>query len=200
MALYKNSEFAALCGITTANLFVNIGRGKLVRHDKKHLDSAHPVNAAFIQKYQGKGPQVMAAAPEKKDAPSDPGKAAREAELKELMAMEKETKRLAMETKRKEQALLDARIQKMHGQLMPTDLVKVLFAQHFREVSTSFKQGIDGILSEIGKKARLNGNQVAEIRATMVKIINECVNKSVENSKKSIQQVVSEYQTTKNSA
>lgn len=194
MSTHSKKEFAELCGLTTRHLAVYIKRKKLIVSDSELIDDAVPQNNLFLKNRTTK---IKRKAP--KDKP-DPVKVARDAELKELMAMEKETKRLAMESKRKEQTLLDAKIQKMHGQLMPTDLVKVLFAQHFREVSTSFKQGIDGILSEIGKKARLNGNQVAEIRATMVKIINECVNKSVDNSKKSIERIVTEYQTTKNSA
>src|SRR5688572_20020918 len=197
MALYKSTEFAALCGISVDVLYVMIGRGKVIRNDKKQIDSDNPINAVYLQKCKDKKKTEPTQEPE---APtkSDSTKAAKEAEYKELMAMEKETKRLAMESKRKEQTLLDAKIQKMHGQLMPTDLVKVLFAQHFREVSTSFKQGIDGILSEIGKKARLNGNQMAEIRGTMVKIINESVNKAVESSKKNVEKVVIEYQNIKN--
>src|SRR5688572_11937031 len=198
MALYKSSEFAALCGISVDVLYVMIGRGKVIRNDKKQIDSENPINAMYLQKCKDK--KKVQPIPEK-ETPSqkpDSAKVARDAELKELMDMEKETKRLAMESKRKEQALLDAKIQKMHGQLMPTDLVKVLFAQHFREVSTSFKQGIDGILSEIGKKARLNGNQMTEIRGTMVKIINESVNKAVESSKKNVEKVVIEYQNIKN--
>lgn len=195
MSTHSKKEFAELCGITTRYLSIYIKRKKVMVTEAGLIDDAVPQNSMFLKS------RARKIKPKKeKDAPPDAAKVERETDLKELMAMEKESKRLAMESKRKEQTLLDAKIQKMHGQLMPTDLVKILFAQHFREVSTSFKQGIDGILSEIGKKARLNGNQVAEIRATMVKIINECVNKGVDNSKKSVEKIVTEYQTTKNSA
>jgi hypothetical protein len=191
MATHSKKEFAELCGTTTRHLSIYIKRKKVVVSDVGLIDDTVPQNNLFLKKRAAKPKQKVDKAP-------DPAKIARDVELKELLAMEKEAKQLAILSKRKEQTLLDARIQKMHGVLIPTDLVKNLFAQHFREVSTSFKQGIDGILSEIGKKAKLNGNQMAEIRGRMVKILNESVERSVNNSKKSVQNVVTEYQTTKN--
>lgn len=196
MPLYKKIEFARECGVDAAYITVNTRRKKVVINEDGMVDSTHPVNVEFMKKMQAKKKK----APIDEAAEPDPAAVKRTQDLQEIFDLDRQAKRLALESKKKEQALLDAKIQKMHGVLIPTDLVKVLFAQHFREVNTSFKQGIDGILSEIGKKSKLNGNQMAEIRATMVKILNECINKAVESSKKSVQNVVSEYQTTKNAA
>jgi formate dehydrogenase maturation protein FdhE len=64
---------------------------------------------------------------------------------------------------------------------------------HFRNVTVSFNQAINVIISEIGQKAKLNANQLAEVRHAATKAINNAVETSTENTKKDLQNLVDEY-------
>lgn len=88
----------------------------------------------------------------------------------------------------------------MNGELIPTDLVKQLFATHFREVTLGFKQALDFLLLEIGSSHKMNDNQIKVWRMKMIALLNEAVNKSTDNSKKAVANVVAEYQQMKKTA
>lgn len=189
MATYNKREFAELCGIETRHLAVYINRKKVIVLESGVIDDTDPVNKVFIEKHSGK-----------KKTKAKPAKQQEKPEKNDLYNLEKQQKALSIEAKRREIALTEARLQRLHGQLMPTEVVYLLFAQHFKEVNAQFKQGIDGILSEFAKKLHANSNQLSEMRAVMVKILNDCIKKSTTNSKNSIESVLKELSQVKRTA
>lgn len=186
MSTHTKKEFSELCGMATRHLSVYIKRNKVVLLDSGLIDDTNPINKTFIGLHDGGKKKAST----KKETIEKPPR-------NDLYELEKQQKTMAIEAKRKEMTLTDARIARMHGELMPTDVVNTLFAHHFREVNSQFKQGIDGILSEFGKKLHANGNQMSEMRGRMVQILNECVKKSVANSKKHIETVLKELSEVK---
>jgi hypothetical protein len=193
MSIHTKREFAKLCGIVTRELAVYIKRNKVVVSEAGLIDDTNSVNKIFMESRAGRKKKD----PEKVTEPTEKPK---RDDREDLYDLEKQQKTVAIEAKRREMALTDARLQKMHGVLIPTDVAKMVVAQQFRELSMEIKQGIDSLLSEIGKKARLNGNQVTEFRALITKMVNESVNRAVDNSKKNVQKIVSEFAGTKNAA
>ena len=83
--------------------------------------------------------------------------------------------------------------EKMSGELIPTDLVKVLFASHFKSVTTTFHQAIENLISTISKRNNLDREQVAKIRGELTKIINDAIESSLSLSGKELGNIVDEY-------
>ncbi|NCX55614.1 MAG: hypothetical protein EBW87_00225 [Burkholderiaceae bacterium] len=194
MALYSKKEFAALCGMNTRQLSVYINRNKVICRDDETIDDADPVNSGFVEirKSKGKSVRVVAKKQAKKtveksvdSAGPSPGS--------ELLELEKRRKTSDLELKEQEKALKQLQILKAQGKVVPTDLVRNLFSVHFKETHLGFKQMIDVLISEIGQKYRLNANQIAELRAKSVELLNKIIEKNVENSKRSVETLVVEF-------
>lgn len=207
MALLTKKEFADECGMTTRKLAVYIGRDKVLADENGLIDDGNIVNSEFRKIYADKKQapgktKGVARATKKtgnvaKDAALEAAETKKGVQNDELYELNKKQKAAQIAREEREALILQARIQKMNGELIPTDLVKALFSSHFREVTLSFKQGIDFILTQIGQETKTNGHQVELWRKKMVAILNESVNKGVENSKKNVANVVTEYQTAK---
>lgn len=104
-------------------------------------------------------------------------------------------KKLVVEIQKKQReiALLRLREEKLNAIVIPTELVKVMFSQHTRSISTGFKNSLDNILTLIAKQAGLNINQIAELRGKLVGEINTAVDKSVIESKKNLNNIIKEF-------
>src|SRR5262249_54495412 len=83
---------------------------------------------------------------------------------------------------KRERELAEAKLNRMAGRMIPTDMVIGLFREHFRSFTDAFRNGSENILTEIAQKAKLNRNDIAELRGQFVKIINNAVDEGVESS------------------
>jgi hypothetical protein len=200
MALHKRSDFAKLCGLSTGNLSNYIGRGKVLLSGD-WIDDAIPQNASFLKKWQGKSTPASVVEPSQSVINTPPpeitGKSpvvASPDPAKVLQYdLENQIKKADLEKRQRENRLLQLKIDKLNGILIPTDLVKIVFTQHFKSVTTAFQQAADNLLMEIAKKADLSTNQVAELRGAYVNIINQAVNNSIDESTSHIDNIVFEY-------
>jgi hypothetical protein len=111
--------------------------------------------------------------------------------------LEAQKKALDIEKIQEEIEILKVKKQKLHGELIPTDLVNVVFAQHFKSVTASFQNGIENLLTELAKKRDLNRNEVGEIRGKMIQILNISINDAIDESRKSVDNIIGEYSETK---
>ena len=206
MALHTKKEFAALCGLPTKNLATYIGRSSgvhVVVGKNDLIDDTNPTNADFLkrrrsQRKTGVPSELPVETGEKPGKVSKKGAKSSESKEKtddpdDMHGLEMRKKTLDIERMNQEKAIRDAQIQKLQGKLVPTDQVKALFSMHFRNVTVSFNQAINVIISEIGQKAKLNANQLAEVRHAATKAINNAVETSTENTKKDLQNLVDEY-------
>lgn len=82
---------------------------------------------------------------------------------------------------------------KLHGLVVPTQLVSVVFTQHSKNIASEFKNGADDWIIRIEKKLDLSREEVASLRGGLVDVINKSVKKSVETSKKQIYSIVRQY-------
>lgn len=82
---------------------------------------------------------------------------------------------------------------KLHGLVVPTQLVSVVFTQHSKNIASEFKNGADDWIIRIEKKLDLSRDDVAKLRGELVDVINKSVKKSVETSKKQIYSIVRQY-------
>lgn len=103
------------------------------------------------------------------------------------------TKEAEFEKKQQEIELNRLKIAKLKGDVIPTDLVKVVFGQHFKSVTTAFHQGADGFISTVAKRAGIEKAEIATLRGELIEIVNQAVKDAVQDSKSSINNIVREY-------
>jgi hypothetical protein len=202
MALYKQSEFAALCGISAAALSVNKNRGKVVVVDNL-VDDTNQVNMEFLRRHlEKKGPAPVVSDYHDKEYPPTQAKTKPQRQPREQAIatdhsgmsyneLEKEKKRVDIKLVEERTELLRKQNEKIAGESLPTDMVKALFAQHFKSVTMAFKHSIDRIITDIAKKKDLTPEEVADIRGKLTANLNTAVKDAVLESKKTVAQIAS---------
>ena len=84
-------------------------------------------------------------------------------------------KELDIEKKRQDIELTKLKIAKLRGEVIPTDLVNIIFKQHFKSVTTAFHQGADNFISTITKSLGISRGDGAGLRGELIYIINHAV-------------------------
>jgi len=214
MALLTKKEFSELCGIRTKDLSVYIQRKKVLVENEM-IDDTNEINRAFKTKCLNK-PKKQVEVHTKSDItpPDPPSSNSKNLENEEfsrenthtvnitdraLKKMDIDYEKKQKEIERLDQEMRLARLQeeKLLGKLIPTDMVKNLFAQHFKSVTLTFKQAADLIAVEFGKKAKIARNDQAELRGQLVTIINRAIEDGITESKRSLAHIVHEYSQTR---
>lgn len=215
MPRYTRREFAEMCGVTPVYVNQYVARKKIILNESGEIDTAFPMNAAFYEARKGSLPQTQEVkvavvqqpkvkakkTPQTIYVPEMPkskaGKHNMNSEEIEKMTtnfeMDNALKRLEMEKKELEVEKLKIQNAKLNGEVIPTDLVKMIFAQHFKSVTTAFHQGADNFITEITKRLDLKRDEMVMLRKELVEIINQAVNDSIEDSKGSIDNIQEEY-------
>lgn len=206
MAIYTKKEFAIECGITTKDLSNYIKRGKVVVANET-IDSTSHVNKYFIEKrkeFNDKKNGLQSSPEEKKNKKSFENK---NSEAQSKFDFPKNdhtntTENYQLDTKLKSQdleksniqiLLLKAKLEKISGDSIPTELVKNLILTHSKSITIAFQNAADNLLMKIAKKKGLDRLEMADMRVEMVDIINTSVNDSIEESKKTVRNIVAEY-------
>jgi hypothetical protein len=204
MALMSKKEFAGKCGMKTKQLAVYIKRGKVLVDDEEMIDDNNLQNVDFYKHHSSKPKRTTeiksegVAKPKTKPVKASKKEQREQSEKTEtLYDLEKEKKSLDIETNRKRNELLSMELAKKSGKLIPTSDVKALFAQHSKSITVSFGQFIEGFLSEIGKRSKLNANQIAEMRGRMIVMLNQSVDEAVDSTRKSLENLRSELSNAK---
>jgi hypothetical protein len=206
MALHTRRQLIDLIGISKNALAVYIQRNKILLSGSYIDDQIEP-NVSFIRKWSEKNkvnktphvappvhPEIQipntTTKPSKKKAPSNDDDSGGGGGIYDL---EKQQKTLAIEKIKKENELLDVKIAKAHGDNVPTDLIKPLFAQHSKSMTSAFSNASDTFLALIGKKYNITQNDVAKYRGDLIAIINQAIEDSIKESKASLKAIVDEY-------
>lgn len=220
MAFLSKKEFADLCGIPTNALAVYERRKKVVLSGDFYDDTLAK-NKAFLKKKSvaKKKKGVATAEPPKKEIkevkdnklppknstdlpiykkePPEPKPKITDPEPDSTFLLDQEKIQLQNIQLELANEIAQIKIEKLRGDVIPTDIVRSTFMQHFKSITTSFHQGADNVLIKIAKKYDLSRQEVANYRGELISIINDCVKDAVEESKKSIQNIVNEYSQVK---
>jgi len=95
-------------------------------------------------------------------------------------------------TKRRNR-LLELDRQKKEGEVVPTEEVQKVFAQHFRNVTTAFEEGMENMITEFSHRKGFTDDEVSELRERLVSVVNNSIEKARKASKKDIEGIVSEF-------
>ncbi len=198
MALHLKSDFAKICGLTTGNLTNYIKRNKVVLSGDYVDDTVHcnsdfllkrfdfvkekPVVEKKVNEPNVSSPEIKIPKPGKISTPDD-----------SVYGVEKQLRVQELEKKTVETRLLELKEKKLQGELIPTELVKAVFAQQTQSFITSFNNSIQDMLTLFSKKHTLNTNEISEMRGGIACIINESVDKAVDLTEKNIRNIVNEF-------
>lgn len=170
MPLYTRDQLADLCGMNkkTSRAYIStyIKRGKIILSGD-YIDDSVAANATFIQKeleknklrleqeveeteeVKIKSPNVQAPSV---PAPKIPNVKDPAISVADYRALEAQKKALDIEKIQEEIEILRVKKDKMHGVVIPTELVRIIFTQHSKAIVTEFKNTVDGIITKISKK------------------------------------------------
>ena len=169
LILLSKTEFGKRCGLSPGNLSNYIARGQVIVTDNK-IDISKIENIEFLDKRKNKIEKTT------QDRSQD-------YQLKEI----------EIAKKKKETRLLEIKEAKALGLVIPTEMVKILFTQHSKSILTSFDNAIERILTKISKVKKLTNIERSKFRGELKTELNLAVDKSIEQSKRSINKMVLEY-------
>ena len=219
MAKFTAKEFYTLCGIAKGNFYTYKKREKIHVGEDGKVDSTHPVNAEFMNKrvmnkhtvpkpvdVATPVPVVVASKPKpikrsKAEVKASQEEASRQqkrqddsdAQATHKYNLDRQIKEADLEAKEQVIELNKLKIAKLSGDVIPTQLVLDVFAQHFKSITISMHQGCDNFLMVIAKMTSMKKADVAKIRGELIDIVNESVRDGVQDSKDSIKNIVGEY-------
>lgn len=217
MALHSKKEFAKMCGLTTGNLTVYISRKKVIASGD-YINDSIEINKLFLESrkllIEKKGDTPKEERPERKlrllrpdpglpeppkiedpdDEFDDDEDEGSDSGLQNTMTgLTKKKMQVEIEKKKREIALLKLREEKLNALVIPTELVKTVISQHTKSISTSFKNSLENVLTLISKQSNLSVTQIADIRGRLLHELNTAVDKSVNESKKNVANIVREF-------
>lgn len=196
--MLSRSEFAKLCGLgKNGRIIVRsyILRGQLIEK-KNGLDPKNPINAAFILQRKARTPL-----PDKEKKPVmklSKFEISQEekddlASAKEKFSLDKQKRRAEVSKLEQEMAIQDLKLNKLTGQLLPTELIRTFIAQLFKGQVIANKHSIDHLMVEFAKKARLNRNDIAEMRKHLSLILNRSLQDCLNEARKTVDNIIAEY-------
>ena len=212
MAFYTRPQFCKLCNISQAHISVYVNRGLIVLSGK-YIDDTIPVNADFIRKRQDKEatpekvkeraakitvketeytPETVfipppAYIPPRAPDPQEPP------EYTSKYDLETDQKRYAISKLRTEIEILEAKKAKMHGDVIPVDLVSDIFSQHHKYIMVEFNNAAERIITRLAKKFGLTNQDVSSMRGEITEETNIAAEQSLDQSQKAVLELVAEY-------
>lgn len=204
MATFSKSEFAELCGMKATAFSNAIKRGKVKVNAEGKIDDKEEMNSSFLKiKLLEKRSKLAA------EQDEDRSEEEMEEQMTVLDAVANEkmddvgdafglTNKIKQQQLNKlveEVAVLKAKNEKMQGEVIPTDLVKMVIVQHTKSIVSEFYNAADSLLMKVSKIKGLDRNEMAELRGELVGVINTASTDSIVSSKKMIKNIVNEYAT-----
>lgn len=205
MAIFKKGEFAEFCGVSPAHVSVAIKRGKVVPGNDGKIDSDHTINRLYRQ-HCDESKANKPAPPKVADTAEKPPKTEKskrkapsrvntrlERQITEKFEIEKEERQARIQKQNLDAKILEMKLGKLSGKMIPTDLVANTIRQLAQSIMVSFNNGADALAVDISKLAGLNRNQHADIRKKLRQIVNEAVNTAVSDAQHNVANIVQEH-------
>lgn len=217
MALLTKAQFAAKINRPSNFLSTYIGRNEVVIHSgegkKALIDDEHPVNAMFLKKKALKELIKEAKTPENKGKSTDNvevydavvvgndgkerkssnGKDANDVYLKNLAALEQEKAELAVQKQREELEKIRLFNEKARGELLPIALFKPLLARNNQNLTTTFKNLAEELISNMAKKKSFTLEERADVSKFLLEGINKAITEARDMTVQNLDTIVDDY-------
>jgi hypothetical protein len=215
MAEFTRKEFAALCHTTVLMINTNVSRKKLVVNEDGKMDSEHPRNKAFFNRYNLKYQKEIKKL--KEQASKNTNLYEQVVEVVKTPEVKKETKKkrkptsdekLATDTmswelrKKVADALLQERkaekekmsLEKMAGNLLPVNLVENIFTINLKAIFKSMELELENIASLTNDMLGGSRDDLAAITKMQREALSKAIADAKENGGNEIEVAVNEYQ------
>jgi hypothetical protein len=196
MPVHSKKAWAEMCGLSTGNLSNYVKRGEVI-YSGDFVDDAVPTNRDFLTKRQsylkskGLNPEkspvvspdpvpVKKPAKEKKTRGDMPG--LYELKIEKLIEDIQKTEL--------ENAILSEKLLKVTGESIPVEMVKALFSEYGRIMSTTLKNAMERNLIQWGKINNASREQIGRARKDIIDSINEANDTAISETKKEIKKII----------
>jgi hypothetical protein len=180
-------------------LNVYVSRKKITITDKL-IDDTIPENDYFYQNcIKNKSSEISVSVPETKgQIVPDSGQIVQ----KEVSQKRPSSPHIELDTAIKQAELfkkeVDTRIalikeEKLKGEILPTELFKMLFARHTKSIHVEFHNSVDKMLIRISKRKHLNNEETTEIRKELIQEINNAILLAKDETLKDLKGMIKEY-------
>lgn len=189
-------EFAALCGIKTNRLSVEITRSKVVLGADGKIDTNNETNTAFrtrVQATQENKAQQMPREETWVDSDGADDEPADESGIDPLVVSDKKYKHYLAEKTKRASELDGIRIEKAKGILIPSAPIIPIFLRHNQFIMQEQKNADEEILSMYAHKYDITPEDMAYIRGEQVKRRNAAAERAAEMSEKNIANTINEF-------
>lgn len=216
MALLTAKEIAQRIGMAPKQVYTYRTRGVLVVGERGLYDTAHPTNAAFLNKYITKfetKQEIQSILDESTDDEDEPQVAKQPATKKKKGKEETDKKEddptegfalrlLTADLLRKERSAEQAalllqktqlELDKKRGEVVPSAAVTPLFQSHNRNIIFEFKNFTDELLRQLASSHDINLEEQAKWRKFLTDGINRALSKSVDNTIAQLDDIISEF-------
>lgn len=170
------------------------------------VDTSIPQNEAFMLKCKAKavknGKDVGAVKSEgkrsttkKEGKPAPDPKVLREQRERQdaLYNLDMEKKAIDIRKAKRESELLEARQQKLNGELIPTELIKTLFVQHTENIKTAYTDGSENLIVILAQRKQMSSTEVSELKKDFIGIINKAIDGAIDTTKRTLNNIIKEY-------
>lgn len=215
-------RFRELCGGTTElsakHLNTYISRNKVIIESDGMIDIDNEVNQAFITSRlntQKKSSFSTVVPTPKKKTPQEPKKlkANSKAEsfdneennegtqydlnldVKEMTMAQLQTEKERRTVQKLGEEIELKRIQKekLMGVVIPTDVVKAVFARQMKAIVSAFSQGVNDVSLKVAHRFSPSKQEIADLKKELIGVVNDSIKESSELGMKEIKSIVNEY-------
>ena len=173
--LVTRHEFRKLCAyngkeLPYSTLASAIGRKEVILKDRL-IDINNPKNAEYIKQKKNQNRR-------KSDG----------------VVIDMETRKKEMEFRKIQEELRMKEIQRMklEGEMIEVHLVQQIFGLHYKEVYQQFSYAAGQLSTDLVKKFGGKKKDIAELKASLIAVLNETITKARERSKRQIKDIVDE--------
>lgn len=189
-----------MLGIPTNALAVYVSRGKIVLSGD-YVDDSIPHNLAWLNKQKIKRGLIDDRKDHRSpDRPnverpvyktSDPNVgAANNARFPRIVDP---LDQLRGEKLVEETELLKIRKEKLKAQLLPIEIIKPLFIQFSKSITTAFHNELETMLIEVSHKSGMSNEQMSEMRHRFVQVINQGIDEGIAMTNQGLKNIIAEY-------
>jgi hypothetical protein len=195
MSKISKKEFADLCGMNTRKLAIYIGRGKVIADNNGYIDDKNEVNALFRAKHNGIPKDKFIPPQEQQQIITqqtdiDQGAPIISPARMSLLGIEREKKLADLEKINTDIRINRLKEEKLKGSNIPIDLVKTIIAAMSKSFIYDFKNSAEDIIRILIKSKQYSNAEAAEIRGNLSIIINNAMEKAINNTKKQVKTVI----------
>lgn len=166
-------EFAKKCGITLSELANYEERGKVILTKDRKVDENENLNIIFHTRRL----EII-------KSKNDSG---------EWMSLDRKIKKVELAKKTVDTRIALIKEEKMRGEVIPTEMVKILFAQHSKNIIVEFENSLDKVLTILAKEIGMNNKTISKYRGIIKKEINIAVDDTTSKTKKDIINIIEEF-------